>query len=678
MQVEQYSEVLKQARERSLDVMKLLKVAGRLSADGQPQLVAALYRTWIDHNADAPLIHAVYFNYGVVLSGVGDIEGAQQAFKESVRIKPDFFPSYINLGGALDKLGRAGDAIAQWTQIVTRLPMITGDNLNYKTSALKQMGRVLERHNFDEHAEDSLRQGLDIDPHQSDVIQHWLSLRQRQCKWPVVAPWGKPDHTQLMNGFSALSLAAYTDDPLLLLGNAYKYSKNNIGQPAISFADHHAGRRGQNRDGRLKIGYLSSDLREHAIGFLTAEIYGLHDRTKVEIFVYYCGIKAKDHTHIRVKETSEHWLDINSLSDEEAAKQIIADGIDILVDINGYTNGARTKMLSMRPAPIIVNWLGFPGSMGSPYHNYIIADDFIIPKESEIYYAEKVVRLPCYQPNDRHRVISQQEVTRHEVGLPDDAVVYCCFNGLHKITPAIWDSWMAILQQTPGSVLWLLEGIESTNKRLKALAVKAGIDPERLIFAAKKANPEHLARYPLADLFLDTAPYGAHTTSSDALWMGIPVVTLIGRSFASRVCGSLIRSAGLGELVCETLAQFVSLAVDLGLNPEKRNTYRNQLLATRDTCVLFDTPRLVSELETLYRQMWHDFETGNLPRPDLRNLEIYNDIGVEISRENIDLLVAPNYREMYEAKLAEKDSFWHLPPDGRLWTEEAIRRLRKP
>src|SRR5262245_56985785 len=243
MLVELYADALKRSRERSLEALKLLSIVGQLSAAGQKELVAPLYQTWLDHNSDSPLAHAIFFNYGVVLSNLGDNDRAIQAFRDAVRIREDFFPPYINLGTALDKIGRAGDAVGQWQQVVQRLSTVTGEAIGYKTSAYKQIGRVLERHNFDEHAEDALRNGLDIDPYQWDVIQHWLSLRQRQCKWPVVQPWGRPDRKQLLNGFSALSLAAYTDDPLLLLGNAYRYCRKNIGQPTTSYIDKLAERR---------------------------------------------------------------------------------------------------------------------------------------------------------------------------------------------------------------------------------------------------------------------------------------------------------------------------------------------------------------------------------------------------------------------------------------------------
>jgi predicted O-linked N-acetylglucosamine transferase (SPINDLY family) len=493
----------------------------------------------------------------------------------------------------------------------------------------------------------------------------------------VIQPFSQLTRSRLVAGISALSLAAYTDDPILQMANAYKYCKGTIGKPQTTFAHTHKARLENRTSKRLKIGYLSSDLREHAIGFLTAEMYGLHNRDNVEVYLYYCGIPADDDTKARIKASGDHWVDITPMSDEAAAQLIVNDGIDILVDVNGYTNSARTKVLAMRPAPIIVNWLGFPGTLGSPYHNYVIADEFIIPKESEIYYTEKVVRLPCYQPNDRKRVISPNVPTRAEVGLPENAVVFCCFNGVHKITPFTWARFMTILKQVPNSVLWLLDSIATTNARLKELAAQHGVEPDRIIFAGKRRNPDHLARYKLADIFLDTAPYGAHTTSSDAMWMGIPVVTLVGRGFAARVCGSLVKSAGMEELITYKAEDFIAKAVELGTNAEKREATRRKLQANRDTCVLFDTPLLVSSIEKLYAEMWNDFTAGRLPRPDLSNLDVYNDIGVELDKDDVELMLVPDYEGIYIDKLAEQDAYSYLRPDNRLWTAETQRRKAK-
>jgi predicted O-linked N-acetylglucosamine transferase (SPINDLY family) len=660
-----FSSALWRARERKLTVGELLSTVGHLV--GEPSYAAELYRTWLEQNGDDPLIFAMYFNYAVILSGLGDLAGARHALEEAIRINPDFYPPYINLGHVLERQGEVGLAAQQWYACAGRLAAVNGDNVNYRTAALKQVGRLLERVNWDAHAEDALRQSLEIHPNQSDVIQHWVSLRQRQCKWPVMAPWANITRKHLLQGISSLSLCAYTDDPLFQLTSAYVYAKDDVGRPPLNYLDRHAALR-LDPPRRRRIGYLSSDFREHAVGYLTTEMFALHDREKVEVFLYYCGIDAKDDPlQKRIKGSSEHWRDISPLSDQAAAEQILTDKIEILIDLNGYTNGARSKMLAMCPAPIIVNWLGYPGSLGSPFHNYIIADEFIIPPGDEAYYSEKVLRIPCYQPNNRKRPIAEHRPTREEAGLPPDTVIYCCFNGAHKITPFTWARWMKILKAVPNSVLWLLDTIPSTNTRLKELAAAHGVMPERILFAPKLRNERHLARYPLADIFLDTVPYGAHTTSSDALWMGVPVITLAGRSFPARVCGSLIKSAGLSDLICTTGEQFVQLAVELGLNRERRQHYRDKLAAERDTCVLFDTQLLVSSLEGVYDEMWADFMNDRVPRPDLSNLDLYNEIGIAIDRDDVELTSVPDYRALYRERLTEYHRYNYLRPDARLW-----------
>jgi predicted O-linked N-acetylglucosamine transferase (SPINDLY family) len=392
-----------------------------------------------------------------------------------------------------------------------------------------------------------------------------------------------------------------------------------------------------------------------------------HDHSKFEIFAYYCGINRPDATQERIKRAVGHWTDINGMSDDAAAQKIAADGIDILVDLNGYTKDARTKVFARRPAPVIVNWFGYPSTMGTPYHHYIVADEFVVPPQDEHYYSEKVVRLPCYQPNDRKRVVAERRPTRAELGLPARGFVFCSFNGMQKLTARVYQRWMTILGQVPGSVLWLLSGTAETNQRLRDIAGAAGVHPSRIVFAEKMPNPEHLARYPLADLFLDSFPYGAHTTASDAMWMGVPIVTLYGRTFASRVCADLVRAAGIGEMACATADEYVARAVALAGNPMALAEIKAKLAAGRDTCLLFDTPKLVRHLEDLYRQMWSDLIRGAVPRPDLRNLGIYHEIGLGLDLENIEALDDAAYLALYREKLSE----WHaadpIEPDARLW-----------
>ena len=651
---------------QAMNPTDLLVATHRLVAAGAPERASLLYREWLGQHPDHPLRYAMAFNLGMLLSNTGELEAARDALLDAIRMRPDFLPAPINLGFVLERLGAVGEAVLGWQAVVAQLQAVNGEALAQKRIALKQLGRVFESVHYDPAAEDVLRQSLEIDPTQREVLQHWLSLRQRQCEWPVPAPFGEIGRTQMLASMPPLTLATYTDDPLLQLATAAHHHRHDLGRADGSQAHTHRRLLDDGSRRRLRIGYLSSDLRDHAIGHLIAEIFALHDRSAVEVFAYYTGHPVDDSLHARIRATVDHWRDLAALDDVAAAQRIADDGIAILVDVNGYTHGARTRMLTCRPAPVIVNWLGFPGTSGSPDHHYIIADDFIIPPEHEIYYSESVLRLPCYQPNDRQRAISAETPSRQEVGLPDDATVFCCFNGAHKITPFHWRRWMAILQRVPDSVLWLLQGVATTNDRLRRLASEHGVAPERLVFAGRRDNADHLARYRLADLFLDTTPYGAHTTASDALWAGLPIVTLAGRSFASRVCGSLVRSAGIGELVCATGEAYVELAVALALDPGRRAALRRRLQDGRDGCVLFDTPLLVTRLEALYAQIWRAAQAGRSPRPDLSNLDIYREIGASLDDDACET-GATDLPARYAAALAERDAIAMIRPDARLW-----------
>lgn len=663
---------LELARVRELGAVELIATAERLASTGDAQLAATLYREWIEHAPGDPLIYAMHFNLGVVLSRLNDQEGARVALAEAIRLKPDFLPPYINLGSVLEQMGRTGDALGQWFDVANRLGHVNGDTIGHKTTVLKQLGRLLNASQLDGNAEEVLRLSLDVAPCQRDVRQHWLSLRQRQCVWPVLQPLAGLPRRQLAAALSPLSLAAYTDDPLLQLAVAADYAWHDVGRPARNFAATHRRLLDRPSPDRLRIGYLSSDLREHAIGHLIAEVFELHDPAAVDVVAYYCGHKVNDALHQRIKAAVPSWVDISGMTDEQAAERIVADEIGILVDVNGYTHSARTAMLAMRPAPAIVNWLGYPNTAGSPYHDYIVADDIIIPPENEIFYSETVKRLPCYQPNDRKRIVADQAGSRQEAGLPDDGTVFCCFNAAHKITPFTWARWMRILHGVPGSVLWLLEGVSSTNDRLRQHAQSHGISAERIVFARKFSNPFHLARYALADLFLDTTPYGAHTTGSDALWMGVPVLTLAGRCFASRVCSSLVTAAGLPELVCQTGEDYVGHAIELGRNRTRLAALAARLREQRDSCVLFDTPLLVARLEDLYREMWAEAREGRIARPDLSNLDVYREIGAELDRDDVEMGAVADYRALYLEKLRERDAFCMLPDDRRLWRRGAV------
>jgi len=660
-----FAEMQTRAAAKELPVSDLIMAAELLAKLGDLRAAADLYKAWIAHNPDDALLYAIQFNYGAALMAARDFPAAVGAFRETIRLKPDFHVAMINLGRSLEEMGFRDAAVEQWLALVRDLAAVNGRTVGDKIMALQQLGRVLEAMRNDVAAEAALKQSLEIDIHQIEVAQHWISLRMKQCKWPVLAESERMNRRKLLMQIDPLALACLADDPMFQLAQAHYHSWNVVGVPTSSRRKPHAVR--PRKNDKLRIGYVSSDLRGHAVGYAMTDVVEQHDRAHFEVAAYYCGINQTDATQQRIIKGVDQWVDINGLTDEQAAAKITADGIDILIDLNGYTRDARTKVFALRPAPVIVNWFGFPGTMATPYHHYIIADGIIIPPADEKFYTERVLRLPCYQPNDRKRVIAERCPTRAEVGLPDDAMVYCSFNGMQKITPRVFQRWIEILAMVPDSVLWLLTGGDVADANVKKNAVEQGISADRLIFASRAPNADHIARYPLADLFLDSLPYGAHTTAADSLWMGVPILTLPGRSFAARVCASVVTAAGVPELICNSPEHYVARAVELGQDRAKLTAIKNKLAAGRDSCVLFDTPRLVRNLEDLYRQMWAAFESGELPVSDLRNLEIYREIGLCLDLENIETLSRERYISLYAEKLADWGSNSPIERDGRMW-----------
>lgn len=647
-----------------MTLSELVAEAQRLSARGENDQARRLYAEWIAENGANPQLYIAHFNHACLLNRPGEAAAAMHALSACLELNPDFVPASINLGGLLERGGATPEAIAQWQGVVQRLVAVTGAAIGYKLTALRQIARVLSDHQKPAMAEVVLRQCLEINPEQRDVIEQFMALRLMQCAWPALQPADPAERRRLMRGTSPLSMLAYTDDPLLHLGLAHHYARCLVDETQ-DLARHD--RRDAPMGRRLRIGYVSSDLRDHAIGTLLAEVFELHDRGRVEITAYYCGPPSTAPLQARIRAAVEHWVDITALSDDDAAARIAADGVDILVDVNGYTRDARTAIFARRPAPVQINWLGYPGTLGTPWHNYIIADPWIIPPEAELYYSERVLRLPCYQPNDRKRVIAQTP-TRSAAGLPDQGFVFCCFNASQKLSRFTMERWMEILLGVPGSVLWLLDSGEEMRANLRAFAEARGILPGRIIFAPKLGNAEHLARYRLADLFLDSAPYGAHTTASDALWLGVPVLTLSGRGFASRVCGSLVRSAGLPEMVCATPDDYVSRAIALAREPAELARHRRTLAARRARCDLFNMEKLVKRLEALFYETARAHRAGRTPQPRLDNLDAYLDIGAGLDHEAEEMLALPDYTGIYTERLALRHATRPLIADGRLWS----------
>ena len=650
--VADFSSAVTRVMRGEMTAVDLIEAAEVVSDD--LHLAALLYQLWINNNPNDPLLHAMHFNAGIIHHRLNDETASIESFRKAVCLRSDFLPPYINLGTALERAGDRVAAVSHWMQVINQLASISRETLGYKTAALKQIGRVFEEAQDHAFAETALQRSLEIDPLQQDAMQHWISLRQVQCKWPIIQPIGERDRRCVLRSISPLSLAAYTDDPIFQLANSHRQHLQDRSQISglVTTGQWLVPETSLTRP--LRIGYISPDLREHAIGFLTAELFSLHNRRNVEVHAFYTGPDLPDSQQARIRSDVDLWTDLSSYSDKKAAIEIINSEIDVLVDLGGYTRSTRNKLFALRPAPIIVNWLGFPGSMGSFDHHYIIADKTVIPPTHERYYTEAVRRLPCYQPNARKRSVAASP-SRVEVGLPEVGFVYCCFNGSQKFSRFTFQRWMRVLKAVPNAVLWLLSHGEAINLHLRDLAAEHGVAQERLVFAPRVRNSEHLARYKLADLFLDTSPYGAHTTASDAMWMGVPVITMEGRAFASRVCTSLVTAAGLPDLVTKTSEEYVRLAIKLGTDPIQMAEIKGRLQANRDTCLLFDTPTLVGHLEAIYHEMWNDYIHGRLPHPDVSSLSQYAEIGTQLDHEAIEKADETSYNSQYDAAIAYRE-----------------------
>jgi predicted O-linked N-acetylglucosamine transferase (SPINDLY family) len=604
---------------------------------------------------------ATYANRAVALVALDKLEAAAACYHKALALDPAFAPAHSGLAAVYERQGDHKRAVVQWSRMAEQVSGGTGNDPAATVFALNNMTRILADALLDDVSTETVaRQSLRIDPRQPEAAQDLINARMRRCAWPIVEPFEGVTREDILAGLSPLAAAAYTDDPLFQLAVNWRRA------PAVTDATPLHRPKDELTGGRLRVGYLSSDLRQHPGGYLMHEIPGLHDRTKVEAFAYYTGPKTTDPVHQHYRAAFEHFVDLVDLDDAEAARRIADDGIQILIDVNGHTVHSRKGVLARRPAPVIVNWLGFPGSMGGPVHHYLLADDWTVPAQNEIFFSEKVLRLPCYQPNNRLRAVSPRAPDRAAAGLPRDAFVFCCFNDTKKITRHTFDRWLTILERTPGSVLWLLAVSKATEASLREHAAARGVEPSRLVFAPWKANPDHLARYPLADLFLDTTPYGAHTTCSDALWMGVPVLTVSGRSFASRVCGSLLRQAGLEDLVLGDLHSFVETAVALAGDPQRLGAYRKRLSGVRENSVLFDTPTLVSSLEARFEEMWRACLEDALPTPDLRNMEAYLAVGLSHDHEAEEVQAIEDYEGFWRERLAKYAKTHPLDSDSRL------------
>jgi predicted O-linked N-acetylglucosamine transferase (SPINDLY family) len=550
---------------------KLIQAAEELNATARRDQVTELYRIWLEKtNSDSKFV--AWFNYGVLLADRGDTETAAQAYREAIDQKNDFVQPRINLGLILERQGKKLEAIKQWEDIAENEVVSKTATKELLTTALNHIGRVQEDLRQYAQAEATLTRSLALNPRQNDVIHHWVHLRQKQCKWPVLQELPGVSVNNMLRAMSPLAMLAYADDPALQLlaaencvKNKFKYVEKDLSKGRVY------------QHTRIRLGYLSCDLCTHAVGLLLPEVFENHDKTRFEIFAYDFSREDGSITRERIKKAFEHFKPIGHLNDSEVAEVILSDEIDILIDMQGLSLGARPGILAQRPAPVQVTYIGYIGTTAMPWIDYVITDRYSLQKDQLAYYSEKPIYLDCPAiPGDSQREIGVTP-TRIEVGLPTDAFVFASFNNSYKLNEQIFKCWMEILKQVPNSVLWLVDDNPEATQNLKQAANRFGVAETRLVFSGRVLPKDYRARMLLADLFLDNAPYNAGSTASDVIWMGLPMLTLSGRTFVSRMAGSLLHYAGLDELIADTLETYQTKAVQLAQDGTRVKQIREKL-----------------------------------------------------------------------------------------------------
>ncbi len=581
----------------ALEPMQLLDVAERLNAAQRPHDVAALYQHWLRH-CQSSVNYIIQFNLGATLTQLGQWLEAEQAYRAAIAQNPQFAQAWFNLGTLQERQQQPQLALATWQAVLDQRLVDTPQSRELYLMTCNAIGRLSEETRQLQAAEAALAASLAAAPAQPKVIQHWVHLRQKQCVWPVYAPPAGLTRGDLLKASSPLALLAASDDPGLQLAAAMRFVRERVKVPAATLAPSQG-----YGHGKLRIGFLSSDFCLHAVSLLTVELFELIDREQFEVYGFCWSREDGSPLRERVKQAMDHFVRIADLDDLAAAQCIRRHEIDILIDLHGLTAGARPNIPALRPAPVQMTYLGFPGSTGLPGIDYVIADRYLIPDSEQPFYSETPLYLAqIYQCSDRQRPVAALP-SRAECGLPDDRFVFCSFNNNYKFNEPVFDCWMRILQRTPNSVLWLLADNPWAQANLCARAAEQGVDPQRLLFAPRVPPSQYLARYSAADLFLDTYPFNAGTTANDALWMGLPVLTRSGRTFASRMAGSLLTSLGLPELICHSLEAYEDRAVELASHGARLKVLRERLKSGRETSVLFDSPRFVRDFEDALKRV---------------------------------------------------------------------------
>jgi predicted O-linked N-acetylglucosamine transferase (SPINDLY family) len=601
-----------------------------------------------------PSYAEAYYNLGKALHGQARFDEAAAYYRQALALKPNMAAAHINLGSALQSQGLLVEAVTSYRQSLAIDPTIA--------SAHNNLGLALCEFGQFEDAANAYKHALELQPENAEVLVNYATVLKEQGKAAEALETVIACRRALQSNIESPRVVAQIVNQLqqlCLWEDIEKFSQQVIDAVAAGVPDGNAGpvdpflymslpvatsaeqqqrcasqwaeqrlrcsdvpsqvialkdRRLDRGDSKITLGYISNDYHNHPVARMIPELIEKHNRERFVVNAYsYCQDDGST-IRRRLVKAFDRFVEIKDAGFLAAARQIEADGVDILIDLSGYTGQARTRILALRPAPIQVNYLGYPGTLAAPFADYILVDDFVVPAEQQPFFSEKLVHLPgCYQVNDSTRQIAESIPSRADCGLPEEGFVFCCFNGSHKITREFFDLWMRLLTAIPGSVLWLLEDSTVTSANLRKEAEVRGVVGERLVFGPRLPVADHLARHRQADLFLDTLPYNAHTTASDALWAGCPVLTIAGQTFPSRVAGSLLRTMGLPELITTTLPEYESLALRLAQDEHYLKELKARLQTNLMTSRLFNGEQFARAIEQAYEKMWEIYRAGEAP-----------------------------------------------------------------
>ena len=532
------------------------------------------------------------------------MDEAVLSYKKAIELSPSFAEAFNNLGSLLSKeMNELDKGVIYFKKAIQINPDFEVAHNN--------LGNALFKLNHFEDALTSYSNALNLDCDSNYIYGNILNTKMSYCNW-------NDFHNQIKELNLRINNKEKTIEPFVLMGLIDKPDLQRQ-VTEIRINNEHPRRyllpdiNPYPKHPKIRIGYFSADFREHPVGYLTAGLYELHNRDHFEIHAFSFGIASNDELNLRIKAGVDHFHNVDLMSHKEVALLARSLEIDIAVDLGGFTENARTNIFALTAAPIQLSYIGYLGTMGADYYDYLIADPIMIPQENQKHYVEKIVYLPSFQVNDSKDLPPDTILSRKDAGLPEKGFVFCCFNNTYKFTPTIFDSWARILKAVKDSVLLIYVDNSSAEANLSQEIIKRGIKPNRLIFGERLKRKEYLARYRVADLFLDTHPYNAGTTASDALKMGLPMLTYIGRSYQARMGASIVNALNLPEMVTNSLEEYESLAIELATNPDKLKKIKEKLQSNLTTAPLFDTPLFTKNIESAYTQMYERHHAGLKP-----------------------------------------------------------------